>query len=320
MITSIELCAGAGGLALGLEQAGLDVTELVEIDKDCVATLKTNRPNWNIVHLDIAKISLLNRKVDVLTGGIPCQPFSFAGKGLGFKDNRGNIFFEFLRLLKELQPKLFLIENVKGLAHHNKGKTLQEMFYLLEAEGYNVQCKILNAVNYEVPQVRERLVIVGTVKSIEYSFPKTINRVVSVKEALIEVPLSEGITYSKEKAKIMSMIPEGGNWKSLPINIQKEYMKDSFNSGGGKTGIARRLSWNKPSLTLLTSPAQKQTDRCHPSETRPLTIREYARIQTFPDIWKFEGSVSSQYKQIGNAVPVKLGYYLGISIIEAFNK
>jgi DNA (cytosine-5)-methyltransferase 1 len=111
----------------------------------------------------------------------------------------------------------------------------------------------------------------------------------------------------------MRLIPEGGYWRDLPDSLQRSYMGASYHLGGGKTGMARRLSWSEPSLTLTCNPAQKQTERCHPSDTRPLTVREYARIQTFPDDWDFVGSVSSQYKQIGNAVPVNLGYQVGLA-------
>ena len=118
----------------------------------------------------------------------------------------------------------------------------------------------------------------------------------------------------------MAMVPEGGDWRNLPIEEQKAYMGKSFELGGGKTGMARRLSMDEPSLTLTCAPAQKQTERCHPIETRPLTVREYARIQTFPDNWQFEGSLTEQYKQIGNAVPVNLAYAIGRSLIRLFNE
>lgn len=117
----------------------------------------------------------------------------------------------------------------------------------------------------------------------------------------------------------MKLVPEGGYWRDLPEAVQKEYMKASYFMGGGKTGMARRLSWDEPSLTLTCGPAQKQTERCHPEETRPLNVREYARIQTFPDTWQFTGSVGAQYKQIGNAVPVNLGYYMGMSARAILN-
>ncbi|NJK85845.1 MAG: DNA (cytosine-5-)-methyltransferase, partial [Bacteroidales bacterium] len=131
---------------------------------------------------------------------------------------------------------------------------------------------------------------------------------------------SEGQKYPKSKREILALVPEGGYWRDLPLDIQKMYMGGSFYLGGGKTGMARRMSWNEPSLTLTCSPAQKQTERCHPEETRPFTVREYARIQTFPDEWKFSGSISQQYKQIGNAVPVNMAREIGFSIINFLNK
>ena len=127
-------------------------------------------------------------------------------------------------------------------------------------------------------------------------------------------------TRYESKKKILDMVPQGGYWRDLPIKYQKEYMRGSFHLGGGKTGMARRLSWDEPSLTLTCAPAQKQTERCHPDETRPLTVREYARIQTFPDNWEFMGSMSSQYKQIGNAVPVNLGYAVARSLVRLLNE
>lgn len=126
-------------------------------------------------------------------------------------------------------------------------------------------------------------------------------------------------TYPISKKAILELVPMGGDWRDLPLELQKEYMGASFYLGGGKTGMARRLSLDEPSLTLTCSPAQKQTERCHPLETRPLSIREYARIQTFPDDWVFAGSVASQYKQIGNAVPVNLAWAVGRSLVRLLN-
>src|SRR5699024_5402492 len=118
----------------------------------------------------------------------------------------------------------------------------------------------------------------------------------------------------------LDLVPAGGCWVDLPENIAKEYLGASWNSGGGKRGMARRISWDEPSLTLTCSPSQKQTERCHPDETRPFTVREYARIQTFPDNWVFAGGLGEQYKQIGNALPVKLAYQLGAKLIEAVER
>jgi len=315
----VELFAGAGGLALGLEKAGLKTKLLIEIDKDCVSTLKKNRPRWNVLHKDITKVNFQNITADIVTGGFPCQAFSYAGKKLGFEDTRGTLFFDFARAIKEIRPKIFIAENVAGLASHDKGKTLKTMIEILESIGYNVSHKILNAADYSVPQKRRRLIIVGTLPKIKFNYPNKHNKIINLRDALKEVPISEGVTYSEKRRKILELIPPGGCWINLPQKIKEEYMGTSINSGGGKRGMARRISWEEPCLTLTTSPSQKQTERCHPEETRPFTIREYARIQTFPDNWFFCGSKSSQYKQIGNAVPVKLGEVIGKQIIKALN-
>ncbi len=318
-ISVIELFAGAGGLALGLEKAGLQNKLLVEIDKNCIATLKKNRPNWNIVHKDVSEIDFSNMNADIVTGGFPCQSFSYAGKRKGFEDTRGTLFFEFARCIKEVQPKIFIGENVEGLIRHDGGKTLKTMLRVLTELGYHVKYQVLNSINFGVSQKRKRILIVGTKKGINFKFPKGHNHIVTLKEALAKVPKSKGTSYSEKRKKIMKLIPPGGCWIHLPEEIQKEYMGKSYYSGGGKRGMARRMSWDEACLTLTTSPSQKQTERCHPDETRPFTVREYARIQSFPDEWEFTGSISSQYKQIGNAVAVKVGEAVGKEIIEALD-
>ena len=331
---SIELFAGAGGLALGLEKAGIAHTLLNEIDKHAVATLKKNRPNWNVEPGDIADIDFTpyKDKIDLLTGGFPCQAFSYAGKRRGFEDTRGTLFFEFARALKETNAPVFIIENVKGLRSHEKGKTLETMLDVLTNElDYHVyEPKVLKAIHYRVPQKRERLILVGVRKEfkdkVEYNYPEPYEKIYTLKDALkkgelfaTDVETSVGQSYPARKKEILDLVPPGEYWRSLPIEIQKEYMQKSFYLGGGKTGMARRISWDEPSLTLTCSPAQKQTERCHPDETRPFQVREYARIQTFPDDWIFEGSQSQQYKQIGNAVPVNLAEEIGYSIIKLLN-
>jgi DNA (cytosine-5)-methyltransferase 1 len=314
----VELFAGCGGLALGFENAGLDCELLVEIDKTAVETLKKNRPRWKIIGDDIANVNFKKIKADIVAGGFPCQAFSYAGNRRGFEDTRGTLFFEFARAVKEINPKIVVGENVRGLERHDKGRTLSTMINVLEDFGYLVSHKILKAQYFDVAQKRERLVIIGVKKNLnkDIAFPKEKNYTVSLREALREVPKSFGQNYTKQKKTIMQKIPQGGYWRDLPQPIRKEYMGGSYYLGGGKTGMARRLSWDEPSLTLTCNPAQKQTERCHPSETRPLTVREYARIQSFPDSWEFSGSMSAQYKQIGNAVPVNLGYYIGKTIIS----
>lgn len=319
--TAIELFAGAGGTALGFENAGIRHLLLNEINSDCIATLKYNFPaGTNILPQDVHTVnfSAWQGKADIVQAGFPCQAFSYAGKSMGFEDTRGTLFFEFARCVKEVRPKIAVGENVKGLLKHDGGRTLQTMVNTLEELGYKVKYKVLRAQYLDVPQKRERLIILAIRNDLNmpFIFPQEKNYTVSLRAALKGCPASPGQLYPKRKAEILSLVPEGGYWRDLPVELQKEYMKNSFYLSGGKTGMARRLSWDEPSLTLTCAPAQKQTERCHPSETRPLTIREYARIQSFPDSWTFQGSISSQYKQIGNAVPVNLGYHIGRCLIE----
>lgn len=332
--TVLELFAGAGGMALGLEKAGLKSVLLNEIDSHACKTLRKNRPEWNVVEGDVSKVDFTpyRNTVDVLAGGFPCQAFSYAGKKLGFEDTRGTLFFEFARAVKEINPKVLLAENVRGLLNHDDGRTLDTIKSIITELGYTLfEPRVLKAIFYKVPQKRERLIIVAVrndlANGIDYEWPSSYNKILTLKDALkkgelydSDVPESEGQKYPKRKAEILSMVPPGGYWRDLPEDIQKEYMLKSFYLGGGKTGMARRLSWDEPSLTLTCAPAQKQTERCHPEETRPLTVREYARIQTFPDDWVFEGPMSAKYKQIGNAVPVNLSFAVGKSVVHLLEK
>ncbi len=328
----VELFAGAGGLALGIEKAGLKCVLLNDSDKWACETLKQNRPHWNIIHDDVAKIDFTSYKgkVDVVTGGFPCQAFSYAGKKLGFDDIRGTLFYEYARAIKEIQPALCIGENVRGLLNHEKGRTIEAMKDVLTELGYTVlEPRVLKALFYRVPQKRERLILVAIrndLADIKFSYPEPYSKIYALKDALrkgdlydSDVPPAKGQKYPARKAQILGMVPPGGYWRDLPLEIQKEYMLRSFYLGGGKTGMARRMSWEEPCLTLTCAPAQKQTERCHPDETRPFTVREYARIQTFPDDWFFSGTVIQQYKQIGNAVPVNLAYEIGISAVNFLN-
>jgi len=331
--TSVELFAGAGGMALGMEKAGFKHLLLNEVDRHAVETLKFNRPKWNVLHKDIKDVDFTPYKgVDLLTGGYPCQAFSYAGQKRGLEDTRGTLFYEFARALKESQPKVFLAENVKGLKSYDGGRTLQTMVEVFESMGYVVyEPTVLKGIHYSVPQKRERLIIIGIRKEyaskVKYEFPKESEKIYTLKDALkkgdlysSDVPKSKGQLYPEKKKQVLELVPAGGYWRDLPLELQKKYMMKSFYLGGGKTGIARRISWDEPCLTLTCSPAQKQTERCHPEETRPFEVREYARIQTFPDTWHFQGSMTQQYKQIGNAVPVNLSFALGLSLKKLLNE
>lgn len=330
---TIELFAGAGGLALGLEKAGFSSLGLVELDKDASNTLKVNRPNWNVINDDIANISKLDLEnlfnikkgeLDLLSGGSPCQSFSYAGKRLGLEDARGTLFYHYAVFLDKLQPKMFLFENVKGLKTHDKGRTYATILDIFEKEGYVIQQDVLNAWDFGVPQKRERLITIGIrkdlAKKIHFEFPTPKEYKPVLRDILLDCPVSEGASYSTYKKKIFEMVPPGGYWRDIPEDIAKEYMKSCWYMEGGRTGILRRLSLDEPSLTVLTSPSQKQTDRCHPLEARPFTIRENARCQSFPDDWVFCGSIGQQYKQVGNAVPVNLAYEVGLKIKEGLEE
>ncbi|WP_199870139.1 DNA (cytosine-5-)-methyltransferase [Clostridium senegalense] len=330
--TVVELFAGAGGLALGLEKAGFEEVGLVEFDKHACNTLRKNRPNWNVIEEDVVKVAedgsrkYIDKKVDIdlLSGGYPCQAFSYAGNKAGLEDVRGTMFYYYAEILSQLKPKVFLAENVKGLVTHDGGKTLQIMLDVFTKIGYKVQWKIHSALDFGVAQKRERIVIIGIRNDlsdkVKFKFPKPFTYKPTLRDALKDVPKSEGQQYSEKKRKVLELVPPGGCWVNLPENIAKEFMGKSYYSGGGKRGMARRISWDEPCLTLTCSPAQKQTERCHPDETRPFTIREYARIQSFPDEWMFEGSIGQIYKQIGNAVPVNLAKAVGLSIVDFLNR
>ncbi|WP_322875585.1 DNA cytosine methyltransferase [Mycoplasmopsis felis] len=330
---SIELFAGAGGLAIGLEKAGFEHIGLVEIDKNAANTLRLNRTKWNVIQEDISilsnqdlekKFNIKKFELDLLSGGAPCQSFSYAGKRLGLEDIRGTMFYHYAMFLEKLKPKFFLFENVKGLLSIDKGKTFETIYDILSSKGYEIKYKVLNAYDYKVPQKRERLILIGIrkdlINKVNFNFPLKIEEKIVLKDILFNVPESLGSKYSKEKEEIFKLVPPGGYWKDIPEEIAKKYMKSCWDMEGGRTGILRKMSLDEPSLTILTTPQMKQTDRCHPFENRPFNIRESARIQTFPDEWVFTGNISSQYKQIGNAVPCNLALEVGKEIYKSLKE
>lgn len=332
---SIELFAGAGGLALGLEQAGFEHIGLVEFDKAAANTLIANRPRWNILCEDIEivaqrdleqEFNIKKGDLDLLSGGAPCQSFSYAGKRLGLDDVRGTMFYHYATFLHKLQPKIFLFENVRGLLTHDGGKTYRTMLDIFEDEGYSIQYEVLNAWDYGVPQKRERLITIGIRNDLcsktSFSFPTPHKYKPLIKDIKLDTNpnAEECAKYSAYKAGVFALVPPGGYWRDIDPTIAKEYMKTCWDMGGGRTGILRRIGMNEPSLTVLTSPGMKQTDRCHPVEVRPFSYRENARIQTFPDSWVFCGKLNEKYKQVGNAVPVNFAKEIGLEIVHTLEK
>ena len=359
---SISLFAGAYGLDLGLEKAGIQTVSLVEIEPDATKTISLNRPHLSrcAVPRDICKVSaktlleeggqilgldrpLRAAQVDLVTGGPPCQSFSTAGKRGSVGDPRGSLFMDFIRIVDEIKPRFFIMENVKGLLSapirhrpHDRrglgfpqlepdempGAALQVILAEMKRIGYEVVYGLLNTADYGVPQVRERVIFIGykgddsvTLPLPNHSQKGTAKQPkwLTLREGLKDLVDSqpEFVPYSESRLKYLRLLTAGQNWRYLPSELQQEAMGGAYKSEGGKVGFYRRLAWDKPSPTVTTSPHQKATDMCHPDELRPLSVRECARIQTFPDDWVFYGSTASKYRQIGNAVPVLLGEAIG---------
>jgi len=338
------------GLDLGLERAGFVSKVAVEIDADSVRTIRANRPELPIVDRSIATTSgaellalagLKAGNVPLVVGGPPCQAFSVFGKRQGLEDQRGQMLFEFLRTVNELQPKVFVMENVRGLlsmplkvraapndpspeAIH--GSLLQELIVRFEGIGYRVDCFVVNAVNYGAPQLRERLILIGNRHGGIVDFPDPI-RSNRVEDGLPEFttlgdvigssfvdPDPDILDFSPRKLRYLSMVPPGGNWRSLPVTIQQESMGKSWYLKGGRSAYWRRLSFAFPSPTVVTMPNHAGTSMCHPVETRAISVGEAAAIQEFPSSWRFVGTAQSKFKQIGNAVPVRLGEVTGNAV------
>ncbi|MBQ9344993.1 MAG: DNA cytosine methyltransferase [Kiritimatiellae bacterium] len=340
----VSLFSGAMGLDLGLEKAGMDIRIGQDYDKSCVETMQAN--NHPVMGGDIRALSpevLLDAarlKVGepfLICGGPPCQPFSTAGKRLGINDPRGSLFMDFIRMIAAIQPRFFVMENVKGLMSaplrtDEKGGMLAggTVLGVILAEfaklNYKTVFGILDAVNYGVPQFRERFVLIGSRDAEDIFLPVPTHfqrhqnpayRWRTLGDAIKDLENAPGVyhEFSPERAKFLKMVPPGGNWRSLPPDLLEEAMGGAYKSGGGKVGFYRRLSYAEPCPTVTTAPAQKATMLCHPTQLRALSISEYKRIQQFPDDWKLTGSSADQYRQIGNAVPVGLAKAIGEALI-----
>ncbi|WP_051203638.1 DNA cytosine methyltransferase [Hugenholtzia roseola] len=348
----VSIFSGAMGLDLGLEKAGMKVAVCVEMDKLACKTIRANS-NIPVIENDINKIttdeilttaSLSKEEVFAIVGGPPCQAFSTAGKRLSLQDFRGNAIIRYLQIIEEISPPYFILENVRGILstplnvvppeyekEYNHIVEMQgSMMYFLWQEfsklGYQLSFTLFNSANYGVPQARERVIIFGSKKGrIPLPTPthsqtgqETGKKWTSLKEAFqgLENVKQDYLEIPQRIKKYLTYLKEGQNWRDLPPEVQKEAMGNSLELVGGKTGFFRRLSFSEPSPTLLTSPIMNATLLAHPTEMRALSVQEYARIQQFPDNWKFVGKLTDIYKQIGNAVPVGLGYVAGRTLID----
>lgn len=351
----ISLFSGAMGLDIGLIKAGLNVVIGQDFDSACVDTMKAN--GHNVLDGDIRNIEpqqlleltgLHQGEPFMICGGPPCQPFSTAGKRLGINDPRGSLFMEFIRMIDYIRPRFFVMENVKGImsaplkhvpvAEHDDNDPEQKLGTVLDVIlsefnklGYKTVYGILDAVNYGVPQFRERFVLIGSRDQEDIFLPVPTHfqkhqnpdyRWKTVGEAIrdLEDDPGECTTLPPTRKKYLRMVPEGGNWRDLPKDVIPAAMGGAYESGGGKVGFYRRLSYAQPSPTITTAPAQKATMLCHPTKDRPLSVKEYARLQQFPENWQFTGTTAAKYKQIGNAVPVGLAMAIGEAVLATANK
>lgn len=357
VIRFVSLFSGAMGLDIGLEYEGFETAICVENDVDAINTIKANKPNVpvlgdirEITGDNIRKESNLKGEIPLVAGGPPCQAFSICGNRNGLNDSRGKLIFEFIRIVDELRPQIFLMENVRGLLSmpvlpkgvdlkgmderdfHEKGSLLRLIFRKFENLGYRADCFVVNAANYGAPQIRERLIIIGNRYNLVAKFPepqfsnrpkdrlppfRTLGDAIGNQ---FTDTYPELMNFSPRKLHYLSLIPEGGNWRSLPVDIQRESMGKSWHLKGGRSAYWRKLSYAFPSPTLVTMPNHASTSMCHPKELRAITVGEAAAIQEFPANWKFSGTTASKYRQIGNAVPIRLGMVSGKVIKELLNK
>lgn len=339
----ISFFSGAMGLDLGLEQAGLQVILGQDFEPACLDTMAANGrlalggDIRQIQAQDVMSVAgVVSGETFLVCGGPPCQPFSTAGKRLGINDPRGSLFMDYIRMIDAIRPRFFVMENVKGIMSaklnpapgedtHGMTTVLDVILHEFGTLGYRTVYGILDAVNYGVPQFRERFVLIGSRDGEDVFLPFPTHFQMHQEPAYRWHTLRDAIggltgvgpceSFSPERMKYLHLVPEGGNWKSLPETLQPAAMGGAYASGGGKVGFYRRLSYDQPSPTLVTSPVQKATMMCHPTEDRPLSVREYAAIQQFPAFWQFAGTLSEQYRQIGNAVPLGLGEAIGKAII-----
>ncbi len=350
-IVALSFFSGAMGLDIGMKNGGIDALLACEFNKACRMTIAKNKPEIGLIGditdftaeeiLKMAKIPE-GRKVDVIFGGPPCQAFSTAGNRKAFDDERGNVFLKYLSIISEIKPTYVVIENVRGLLSTPfkykdieepiKGGAMMIILDKLKEIGYTVSFNLYNAAYFGAPQIRERVVIIGKLGGGKVSYLQPTHNEEgtdglkawrTLRDAFDDnLPMNvehHFIEFPEKRLKYYRILKEGQYWKDLPLDLQKEALGKSFYLGGGKTGFLRRLSYSRPSPTLVTNPTMPATDLAHPTEDRPLSVEEYKSIQEFPESWKVCGGILDQYKQIGNAVPVKLGEAIAKTIIDDMN-
>jgi DNA (cytosine-5)-methyltransferase 1 len=366
--TVLSLFSGGMGLDLGLEKTGRFIPlACVEKMPAFCETIRANRDSGRISNRGLrvyegdisnlcpenvmSDLGLKPGELDLLVGGPPCQSFSTTGKRGTVQDTRGTLLWQYLRFVEAFQPKLFVMENVRGLMsaalrhRHIKDRpekggppladdeqpgSVIRLFIKDLHDAYRLDCFEVNAVNYGAPQLRERAIFIGNRFNRVVEFPEPTHGISDKKPASwfdgpalkpfrtlgdalagMDDPNPIVLDFSPRKKGYLSMVPPGGNWRSLPEEIARESMGKAFLAKGGRSGWWRRLTLDLPAPTIVTMPNHASTSLCHPTETRALSLRECARIQEFPDDWEFRGKTSERYAQVGNAVPVRLGQICG---------
>lgn len=302
-LTSLELCAGAGGQALGLEQAGYEHLGLVENDTDACNTLRQNRPSWNVVEVDLRTFEAVPYKgVDLVAGGVPCQPFSIGGKQLGANDER-DLFPEAIRVIEECEPSLILLENVRGLSDSRFESYRAKILSKLKKLGYYCEWKVVNSADFGVPQNRLRFLLVGKKGGYApFPWPKKVITPPSVADAI-----SDLMNVNKWKGF--------KKWAAEARGIAPCLVGGSKKHGGPDLGPQRaKREWATMSVdgNGLANEAPARDFDGIPK----LTVRMTARIQGFPDEWIFAGGKTASYRQVGNAFPPPVARALGLALIE----
>ncbi|TAE72651.1 MAG: DNA (cytosine-5-)-methyltransferase [Bacteroidetes bacterium] len=320
----IDLFSGSGGFSLGFDKKGFQNVFSVDIEPNFCSTYKYNFPEHQLIQKDICDLSdseILYLKefdeIDVVIGGPPCQGFSMAGSiGRKFIDDpRNKLFKEFVRVVNIVQPKFFVMENVARLYNHNRGETRKEIIKDFQEIGYKVECKILNSADFGVPQIRNRIIFIGTNQNREIIFPdKSVKKYLSVKEVLEHLPPLESgeestipnhiaMNHSEQMLEKMRYIKDGGSREEIPVNIRPK-------SGDIRKYI--RYKSDEPSV-CITGDMRKIF---HYEQNRALTVRELAKLQSYPDDFIFKGSKISQQQQVGNSVPPKMAEAIAEVIIK----
>ncbi len=360
---------GAMGLDLGLESVGLRPTLAVEANGRFCGTIRANRPSLDLIEGDVSDLSGdglrdhrdFGGEVFAMVGGPPCQSFSSGGKRAALNDPRGNLIYQYFRLISEVGPRYFILENVANLAtaalrhrpisdrpgkhwslkrydgalnreidgtkpltsEEKSGSALRRIAKDALSLGYNISFAVVDSADYGAPQHRLRFVMFGSRDHQPPVLPPATHGVdgrdfATVRDAIWELRKDPGphSSYTDAVRRYFDLVPEGGNWRNLPREIQEEALGGSFHAGGGKTGFFRRLSWDRPAPTITGRANRKGSALCHPAESRPISVREAAALQGFPFDWTIDGSMNTRYMQIGNAVPVNLGAAMGRAILS----